>query len=69
MILKQALRLAEPAYIALVGAGGKTTAMFRLARQLDTQVLVSTSTHLAVDQIALADQHIIIEGSYLPDDF
>ena len=39
----------EAGVIAFVGAGGKTTAMFRLARELDERelpVLVTTTTHL-----------------------
>lgn len=66
MKLKFALRAEEPLYAALVGAGGKTTALFLLARQLTPPVLVSTSTHLGAEQAALADQHIIITADQLP---
>ena len=52
---------AEALRLAFVGAGGKTTAMFHLARQLDAPVIVTTTTHLAVEQTRLADQHIILE--------
>src|SRR5512135_2482526 len=60
--LAQALRLmpaASPPHptVAFVGAGGKTTAMFQLARDLPPPVLVTTSTHLGNWQISLADQH------------
>lgn len=41
------------------GAGGKTTAMFQLARELQPPVIVSATTHLGVWQIPLADEHII----------
>ncbi|HEX8993102.1 MAG TPA: selenium cofactor biosynthesis protein YqeC [Anaerolineales bacterium] len=46
--------------VAFVGAGGKTTAMFQLARQLPPPVLITTSTHLATWQIQLADQHLTL---------
>ena len=45
--------------IAFVGAGGKTTAMFQLARELPPPVIVSATTHLGAWQIPLADKHII----------
>ncbi len=66
MRLAQALRCAEPLRLALVGAGGKTTALFRLAHELSTSVnnqaanrlvLVSASTHLAEEQCRFADFH------------
>jgi molybdenum cofactor cytidylyltransferase len=47
--------------IALVGAGGKSTALFQLARDLPTPVIVTATTHLHVDQIRLADSHWIRE--------
>jgi molybdenum cofactor cytidylyltransferase len=34
--------------------------MFRLARELNSPVIVSASTHLAVEQISLADHHFIL---------
>lgn len=66
MDLKQALRLercpsggeVKPARLAFVGAGGKTTALFILARELTPPVLVTTTTHFAVWQTSLADRHI-----------
>jgi probable selenium-dependent hydroxylase accessory protein YqeC len=45
--------------IAFVGAGGKTTALFQLARELPPPVIVSATTHLGVWQIPLADRHIV----------
>lgn len=56
--LKHALRLGAAPQVAFVGAGGKTTAMFRLARQFEGPVLVSTSTHLARQQLELGDKYI-----------
>jgi molybdenum cofactor cytidylyltransferase len=63
--LTQALRLTHTPHLALVGAGGKTTALFRLARELPAPVLVTATTHLATSQIGFSNQHIILEK---PDD-
>lgn len=60
--LSQALRLPEKPRLALVGAGGKTTAMFRIARELLGSVMVTASTHLGISQIQLADRHFIIQN-------
>lgn len=46
---------------AIVGSGGKTSALFRLARQLQGPVLVSTTTHLGDSQLKWADRVIKIE--------
>ena len=59
------LQLGEFESIAFVGAGGKTTAMFQLTRELQPPVIVSATTHLGVWQIPLADEHIIAKT---PDD-
>ncbi|MBE9524287.1 MAG: putative selenium-dependent hydroxylase accessory protein YqeC [Chloroflexi bacterium] len=58
--LSRALRLTPIPRVAFVGAGGKTTALFALARQLEP-VIVCASTHLSLAQIKLADQHLILE--------
>ncbi len=54
--------------VAFVGAGGKTTALFQLARDLQSNtvhrpssVVITSTTHLHVDQICLADSHWIVE--------
>ncbi|MBN2499939.1 MAG: putative selenium-dependent hydroxylase accessory protein YqeC [Anaerolineales bacterium] len=57
MDLLTALQLGAVPRVAFVGAGGKTTAMFQLARQLAGPVLVTATTHLALDQLGLADRH------------
>lgn len=61
MNLRQALRISDSACLALVGAGGKTTAIFQLARELPPLVIVTATTHLHVDQINLADSHWIVQ--------
>ena len=60
-LLSRALRLSDipPQHVAFVGAGGKTTAMFKVAREL-APCIVTTTTHLGAWQADLADQHIII---------
>jgi molybdenum cofactor cytidylyltransferase len=47
--------------VSFVGAGGKTTAIFQLAHEIANRksVIVTSTTHLGVWQIPLADQHII----------
>ncbi|MGE5073937.1 MAG: selenium cofactor biosynthesis protein YqeC [Anaerolineae bacterium] len=59
LTLARALRFDGPRTAAFVGAGGKTTAMFQLARELPAPVLITTTTHLGAWQVALADQHVI----------
>jgi molybdenum cofactor cytidylyltransferase len=83
MHLSQALRLSpsrlfqNPPLLGFVGAGGKTTALFQLARQLsliepsrreiiERPVVVTATTHMHVDQIRLADSHWI---GNTPEDF
>jgi len=63
----QALRVEFSSRIAFVGAGGKTTALFQLARALIKQktittVIVTATSHLGAWQIPLADVHIVAES-------
>ena len=56
--------------ISFVGSGGKTTALFQLAKQLQVEgrkskVFVTTTTHLGTWQIKLADHHIIVKDKNL----
>jgi molybdenum cofactor cytidylyltransferase len=60
MKLSRSLRVAKNVKLALVGSGGKTTALFQLARELLPPVLVTTSTHLGEWQLAFADRHWIV---------
>ena len=67
MNLSHALRLDEKnasfQTVSLVGAGGKTTALFQLAKDLtrngSSAVIVTATTHLGEWQVTLADRHII----------
>ncbi|HLO14381.1 MAG TPA: selenium cofactor biosynthesis protein YqeC, partial [Anaerolineales bacterium] len=63
--LTQALRASSSPSIAFIGAGGKTTAMFQLAKQLPSPVIVTATSHLGIWQTKLADQHIMTETSAL----
>jgi len=61
LTLAKALRISNHACIAFAGAAGKTTAMFKLARELTPPLIVTSTTHLGVWQIPLAGKHIIAE--------
>jgi molybdenum cofactor cytidylyltransferase len=73
MNLLHALRLDQSTtthpVISFVGAGGKTTALFQLARQYQKRtanrqpMIVTATTHLGVWQIPLADHHIIAKDT------
>lgn len=69
MLLSKALRLDPTPRLAFTGAGGKTTAMFVLGRELlqagIPTVLLTATTHMAIDQLALADHNFHIQT---PDD-
>lgn len=62
MNLAEALRVTNLPRVSFAGAGGKTTALFRLARQLPAPVLVTATTHLATWQLKLADDHIYLQN-------
>ncbi len=53
-------RLRDARCIALVGSGGKTSAMFRLAQDFQKTVWVSNTAHLAVEQGQLADRVVTV---------
>jgi molybdenum cofactor cytidylyltransferase len=62
--LAQALRVHSSPCVAFIGSGGKTTAMFQLARTLikdqgTSPVIVTATSHLGAWQLGLADQHIM----------
>src|SRR5439155_10528798 len=55
--LAEALGVTTGDVVALVGGGGKTTAMFRLAREIverGERVLTTSTTHIFAEQVALA---------------
>ena len=63
MDLAKALRVPSSPCLAFVGAGGKSTALFQLARLLsgpaNLPVIVTATTHLHIHQIKLAGSHWI----------
>lgn len=70
MKLSQALRIKKSNCVAISGSGGKTTAMFTLARELlqgsphkFDSVLLTATTHLALDQVRMADHHFVIRSA------
>ena len=58
----RALRASHAVIMAWTGSGGKTTAIFQLARELRTNgpVLVTASSHLGAWQVPWADKHLIV---------
>ena len=61
MTLMDALRMTADEVVALVGGGGKTTAMFRLAREVVDKggsAITTTTTRIFGAQIALAPAHV-----------
>lgn len=61
MNLSHALRIRRKEVVALVGGGGKTSAMFRLGDELAARgwrVIMTTSTHIGADQ-ATGAPHVI----------
>jgi molybdenum cofactor cytidylyltransferase len=59
----EVLRPETPLRLALVGAGGKTSAMFSIARSLPGPVLLTTTTHLGAWQAPLADRHLVVHST------
>jgi len=57
--LAKALRISQRACVAFIGAGGKSTTLFKLAREYSTPVIVTATTHLGTWQTSQADAHII----------
>ena len=61
MTLSDALGVAADEVVALVGGGGKTTIMFRLAREMvekGGQAITTTTTRIFGAQIALSPAHV-----------
>ena len=57
-----AVRAEPSSRIAFIGAGGKTTALFQIARNLQSPVIVTATSHLGTWQTKLADRHIIADS-------
>lgn len=67
MKLTTAFRLGSRPRVAIAGSGGKTTTLFALARDYAREhaapVIVAATAHMAIEQMALADQHIVVEDT------
>jgi molybdenum cofactor cytidylyltransferase len=59
--LREALRLGDAPRLALVGSGGKTSALFALAQCFRGPVLLTTSTHLSVEQARRAQRQLLVD--------
>ena len=59
--LAGALRTDIASTIAFTGSGGKTTAIFQLARESKTPVIITATSHMGVWQLAMADRHIVAD--------
>jgi probable selenium-dependent hydroxylase accessory protein YqeC len=71
--LIDALRLKPPCIVAFAGAGGKTTAMMRTARELTERygrlAIVTTTTHLGSDQVGLGNRHVVVDSPLAVEKF
>ena len=66
MTLAEALDMKGNEVVALVGGGGKTTAMFRLAREMvekGGRAITTTTTRIFAAQIALAPVHVSVDAA------
>jgi molybdenum cofactor cytidylyltransferase len=61
--LRTALGLSKTPRAAFVGAGGKTTALFHLAREYPPPVIVTATSHLETFQTKQADHHFYCDDS------
>lgn len=60
MTLREAFNLPEIPILAIVGSGGKTSLLFRLAREYTPRVIVSNTAHLGINQAKNADKVVLI---------
>lgn len=67
LAVAHALRLHPPCIVAFIGSGGKTKAMFHVARQMKSRVIVTATSHMGAWQIPLADRHIIARDTGVLD--
>ena len=58
------LRIDKPLLISIVGAGGKTTLMASLARELSGKVVCSTSTKIGLAESELFEEHLIVPSAF-----
>ena len=65
MRLADALRVTPRRTVAFIGAGGKSSALARLAAELASEgpVVLTTTAKLALSQAALAESHLIVQDA------
>src|SRR5215510_8651077 len=66
MLLREALNVQRGDIVAFTGAGGKTSAMFRLALELASdgwRVIATTTTRIAASELTLAPEALQINRS------
>src|SRR3990172_11836378 len=63
--LADALRVTPRRTVAFIGAGGKSTALARLAAELASEgpVVITSPAKLALSQAALAEAHLIVQDA------
>lgn len=59
--MNDSLPFEQPSVISVVGAGGKTSLMFYLARMLPGSVITTTTTKVGYDQIKAADRSLTFD--------
>ncbi len=62
MNVSRALRIKAGESVAFVGAGGKSSLIFALAKETEKPVVITTTTHLGTWQAELAHRHQIIHS-------
>src|SRR5512142_2474866 len=65
MRIRQALNVQRGDVVAFTGAGGKTSTLFRLGRELAAEgwrVIATTTTRIAASELSLAPGELQIEG-------
>jgi molybdenum cofactor cytidylyltransferase len=69
MKLREALNVQRGDIVGFIGAGGKTSALFRLGNELAAEgwrVIGTTTTRIATSELSLAPGELNIGGSYRP---
>jgi len=59
MNLAEALRVTRESIISIVGAGGKSTALFLLGGQIQPPVILTSSTHFSAEQVNSCSHHVV----------
>ena len=59
MNLAEALRVTRESRISIVGAGGKSTALFLLGEQIQPPVILTSSTHFSLEQVESCRHHVV----------